>query len=126
MRTISALTTAIASSMLLLSGCVVAPYPEYSSPAPYYGEAVMVAPPPLRIERPGPPPVAGYVWIGGYWNWVGGRHDWVSGRWEAPREGHRWVPHQWVQEGQHWRRSEGHWEPHRRDAQDQRREGRRD
>ena len=70
----------------LLSGCVVAPIP---SAGPYYGEPVAVAPPPLQVEYPGPSPVAGYVWIGGYWNWYGGRHVWVPGRWDAPRRGLR-------------------------------------
>jgi hypothetical protein len=99
---------------LALAGCVVAPAQPYygGAPAqPYYGGApVMVAPPPPQVEVVGVSPVAGYIWIGGFWNWVGGRHVWVGGHWEAPRPGQRWVPHQWVREGGGWRLHEGHWD----------------
>lgn len=89
-----------------LSACVVAPAPVAG---PYYGEPVVVAPPPPRVEYVGPPPVAGYIWINGYWNWSGGRHVWVPGRWEAPRPGHVWVPHRWENDGRHWRQQGGYW-----------------
>ena len=98
---------------LALAGCVVAPAQPYYSGAPaqpyYAGAPVMVAPPPPQVEVIGVAPVAGYIWIGGFWNWVGGRHVWVGGHWEAPRPGHHWVPHQWVSEGGGWRLHEGHW-----------------
>ena len=94
-------------SVLLLSACVVATEPRY------VGETVYVAPPPDRVEEIGTPPVAGYVWITGYWGWVGGRHEWVPGRWEQPRRGYTWVPHRWVQVERGWRLQEGHWERHR-------------
>jgi len=89
----------------LLAGCVVAP-----PGRPYYGEPVLVAPPPPRAEYVGPPPVVGYVWIGGYWNWAGNRHDWVPGHWEAPRPGYRWAPQRWERDGDRWRMQGGHWE----------------
>ena len=98
-------------AVALLSGCVVAPIP---SAGPYYGEPVVVAPPPPRVEYPGPPPVAGYVWIGGYWNWYGGRHAWVPGRWDAPRRGQVWVAPRWDRDGPGWRQRGGHWDNDRR------------
>lgn len=101
------LLLAMIAATLLLSACVVAPVSR-----PYYGEAVIVAPPSHRVEYGGPPPVAGYVWIDGFWNWGGSRHEWVPGRWEAPRSGHYWVPHRWKRDGEHWRQHGGQWEPH--------------
>ncbi len=92
---------------LALTGCVVAPAAQ-----PYYGEPVMVAPPPPRVEIVGVAPYPGYIWIGGYWGWQGGRHAWVPGRWEAPRHGHHYVPHQWEPHGSHWRERPGYWQRH--------------
>ena len=92
----------------VLSGCVVAPANPYGE-AYGSGAVVAVAPPEAQVEVVGVPPVAGYVWLGGYWNWVGGRHVWVGGHWSAPRPGYHWVPHTWVREGGGWRMHEGHW-----------------
>lgn len=64
---------------ILLGGCVVAPIDRYG----YEEEVVIVAPAP-RIEYRGYPPVAGYLWIDGYWNRVGQGHHWVGGRWAPP------------------------------------------
>jgi hypothetical protein len=88
---------------LPLVGCVVAPV------GPYYGEVVPVAPPPPQVEYYGAPPVAGQVWLGGYWGWRGGRHAWVGGHWENPRPGHYWVPHAWQRQGPGWRHQPGYW-----------------
>jgi hypothetical protein len=88
-----------------LAGCVVVP-DQGHNPA----GIVMVAPPPPRVEVIGAPPVAGYVWAGGYWNWVGGRHEWVAGRWVPGRPGSHWVDHHWVRQGDGWRMKPGHWE----------------
>ncbi|TLS17628.1 MAG: hypothetical protein FDZ72_13320, partial [Betaproteobacteria bacterium] len=90
-----------------LAGCAVEPVSR-----PYYGEPVRMAPPPLRVEVMGAPPVVGYVWIGGYWNWIGVRYVWVPGRWEAPRPGYRWVPRQWERDGDRWQPRGGQWERH--------------
>ena len=97
---------------LILGGCVVAPAGRpYRPPV----ETVYVAPPPPRVESMGPPPMVGAVWIQGYWHWSGSRHDWVPGRWEAPRPGYRYVPHNWVQQGDRWRQEGGRWEEHHGD-----------
>jgi len=103
----SALAAAIGT--LGLSGCVVVP----ARPVAYdEGPIVDVAPPAPEAEYYGSPPVAGYLWIGGYWNWVGNRHIWVGGHWEAPRPGYHYVPHTWVRAGTGWRLHQGHWEKH--------------
>jgi hypothetical protein len=93
----------------LLTACVVVPDQRH-----YVGGVVLVAPPAPREEVIGEPPVAGYVWLGGYWNWVGNRHDWVAGHWAAPRPGRIWVPHQWLRQGDGWRLNPGHWQRSRR------------
>ncbi len=103
----------LAVATAVLAGCVVAP-----APRPYYGEAVVVAPPPPRVEVVGPPPVAGYLWIDGFWSWRGSRHEWVPGRWEAPRPGYYWAPHRWERDGDRWREQGGRWEEDRGHGRD--------
>lgn len=93
----------VALSASLLGACVSVP------PEPYV-ETIIVAPPPLRVEHPGYPPYAGYVWTTGYWSWGGQHYAWVPGRWVAPRPGHVWVAPRWVQEGRYWRMHDGRWE----------------
>jgi hypothetical protein len=111
-----ALLISLTAAAAVLGGCVVAPAP-YGRP--YYREPVIVAPPPPRVEYPGPPPVTGYIWIGGNWNWVGNRHEWAPGHWEAPRPGYNWVPRNWERDGDRWRQSGGRWEEDRgRDRDD--------
>jgi len=106
---------------VLLSACVVAPYPNrvvYSQPVPAYSQAqpvyqdetvVDVAPPAPYVEVVPAVPFTGAVWIGGYWGWNGGRHQWVAGRWEHPRPGYGWRPHAWVQQGGRWHLHAGGW-----------------
>ncbi len=36
-------------------------------------------PPPVIVERPGPPLHAGWVWVSGYYRWNGARYVWVPG-----------------------------------------------
>lgn len=67
-------------------------------------------PPPPQAEQPGPPPVAGQVWLGGYWTWTGARHEWVAGHWETPRPGQYWVPFRWQQQENQWRLFGGYWQ----------------
>ena len=99
-----------------LAGCVVAPA---SRPYDYsYSEPVLVAPPPPRVEYYGAPPVAGQIWIDGYWSWTGRRHEWVSGRWEAPRPGYTWVPHRWERDGDRWHQRGGRWEERREERRE--------
>lgn len=83
----------------------------YSQPynQPYYGDPVPMAPPPPVVEVMGVAPMAGYIWIGGYWNWGGARYVWVPGRWAPPRPGYVWVPHRWEPMGNHWVHRGGEW-----------------
>lgn len=111
-----AIALALASTSLL-SACIVVPSGRHRGGGGYYGdngggEVVVTAPPPApQYEVVGAPPVAGYIWIGGFWNWIGNRHTWVGGRWEAPRQGYGYVPHRWRQDGNRgWRSDPGRWE----------------
>jgi WXXGXW repeat (2 copies) len=105
------------AAALLLSACVVAPYPRrvvYTEPVAagsYESQEVIVgvAPPPAYVEVVPSVPYAGAVWIGGYWGWSGGRHSWVPGRWDRPRPGYRWQPHAWSQQGGRWHLHGGGW-----------------
>ena len=98
---------ASAAVVSLAAGCVVYPA-DYQQPY-YTGEVVGVAPPPPQVEYVGVAPVAGQIWLGGYWGWGGGRHVWVPGRWAAPRPGYHWVQPGWHRDGGGWRMHPGHW-----------------
>src|SRR5580658_1160645 len=93
----------------VLGGCVVRGSVAVPEPAVYVGGTVSMAPPAPQVEVYGAPPVAGYVWLGGYWNWVGGRHVWVAGHWSAPRPGYRWAPARWEHRGDGWHMTGGVW-----------------
>ena len=71
---------------------------------------VRIGPPRPMVERRGPPPGRGYVWIPGYHRWDGRAHAWVPGRWDQPpRRRARWVQHRWVKRRGGWVFIEGHW-----------------
>jgi hypothetical protein len=71
---------------------------------------VRIGPPHAVVERRGPAPGRGYIWVPGYHNWNGNSHVWVPGRWEQPpRARARWVPHHWVKRRGGWVLVEGHW-----------------
>ena len=112
------------SATMLLSACVVAPYPRrvvYTEPVPAGGPVppvgyeqqpdvvVDLAPPAPYVEVVPAIPFAGAIWVGGYWGWYGTRHQWVPGRWERPRAGYAWRPHAWVQIGGRWHLRGGGW-----------------
>jgi hypothetical protein len=78
---------ALAAAVVSLAGCIVAPLPPH--------RVIGVAPPDDPVEVVPPPPVVGYIWIGGFWNWIGGRHVWTRGHWAPPRPGYRWERHRW-------------------------------
>ncbi|HUP09696.1 MAG TPA: hypothetical protein VMU47_21235 [Caldimonas sp.] len=98
---------------LLLSACVVAPYP--TRPVVYeqgpMGPVAVteVAPPPPYVEPVPVAPFAGAIWIGGYWNWSGGRHVWVPGHYEHPRPGYHWEEHHWENHAGRWELHGGQW-----------------
>ena len=103
----------VSLSAILLSACVVAPYPRnvvYAEPRGYDSVVVVdAAPPPLYVEVTPVMPYAGAFWIGGYWGWNAGRHQWVPGRWDRARPGYNWRPHAWVQQGGRWHLHAGGW-----------------
>jgi hypothetical protein len=72
--------------------------------------SINIAPPPVIVEHPGPPPERGSVWIGGYQRWDGARYVWSPGHFEhPPHPGAHWVAHRYVRHGNGWRFEEGHW-----------------
>lgn len=79
--------------------------------APSFAQVVVrVAPPPVVIEHPGPPPRTGYVWVGGYHRWDGYRYVWVPGHYVLPpRPRAVWVPGHWAERRGGWVFVEGHW-----------------
>lgn len=107
----SRLFIALLVASALQTACTV-----YPARPPYDDRPVRIAPPPPRYESPGYPPVAGYLWITGYWTWVGVRYEWVPGYWVAPRPGYLWIPHRWERDGDHWRMQGGRWERDERGA----------
>jgi hypothetical protein len=71
---------------------------------------VKIAPPHAIVERRGPAPEAGFVWIDGYHKWDGRAYVWVPGRWERPPHPRdRWVAHKWVKRNGGWVLVEGRW-----------------
>ena len=71
---------------------------------------VQVRPPHAIVERRGPAPGRGYVWIPGYQRWDGRGYVWTPGRWERPPRRHaRWIPSRWVRRGNRWVFREGRW-----------------
>ncbi len=80
-------------------------------PAAAFGQVVIrIGPPAPIVERPGPRPGAGFVWIGGYHRWDGGRYVWVPGRWDRPPRPHaRWVAPHYTHRRGGYVFVEGHW-----------------
>ncbi|HZB89441.1 MAG TPA: hypothetical protein VE291_12325 [Terracidiphilus sp.] len=80
-------------------------------PAASFGQVyVRVGPPAPIVERHGPPPHEGFVWIDGYHRWDGARYVWTPGRWERPpHRGAHWVAHRWEHRHGGWVLVEGHW-----------------
>lgn len=66
------------------------------------------APPPLRVESPGPNR-KGYVWIEGAYQWSNNQYEWVSGHWERSKANHVWQPVRWELRGNVYIRIGGEW-----------------
>lgn len=102
-----------ALSVLMLSACVIAPYPRHPAYADAgYGEPIAVAeaPPPAPYVEVIPAiPFVGAVWLGGYWGWRAHRHHWVPGRWQHARPGYHWQPHRWAPANGRWHLYGGRW-----------------
>jgi hypothetical protein len=104
-RRLLARSALAATSLMPLAGCVIAPIDPY-----YGGEVVTVAPPAPYAEVYGAAPMAGGVWINGYWNWGGGRYAWRPGYWSPPRPGYHYRPHRWVPHRHGYRLDGGRWD----------------
>lgn len=80
-------------------------------PAASYAQVyVRIGPPHPVVERRGPPPDRGYVWVSGYHRYDDGRYVWVPGRWDRPPHPHaRWEAHHWVHRHGGWVLIDGHW-----------------
>lgn len=62
--------------------------------AGYYAESTTPPPPPKR-EVAGRSPMAGAVWLAGFWRWMptASKYRWVPGHWEKPPgAGYQWIP----------------------------------
>ncbi len=62
--------------------------------SPGFYEKSTSAPPSRKTENPGAPPVAGAVWLSGFWRWnvASSSYNWNPGHWERPPgEGYVWV-----------------------------------
>lgn len=71
---------------------------------------VHVAPPPPVVERPGPVPSGGWVWVGGHHRWDGRRYVWVPGHYVRPPRPHAvWIPGRWVPRQGGYVYVAGHW-----------------
>lgn len=69
---------------------------------------INVAPPQPRYEEV-PVLAPAQVWAPGYWAWTGDRHVWVRGHAIMQREGYRWAPDRWEQQGNGYQRHAGYW-----------------
>lgn len=80
-------------------------------PATTFAQVVVrIGPPAPIVERRGPPPGRGYIWVDGYQNYVGDHYAWVHGYWaRPPRPGAHWVAHHWVHRHGGWVLIQGHW-----------------
>ncbi len=89
------------------AGVIVAPAASFAA----VEFEVNVAPPADRVEVV-PAPREGYTWERGYYRWDADakKYEWNEGRFIANREGHRFIQHEWVHEGDKYRFRAGHWD----------------
>ena len=67
-------------------------------------------PPPPRMERYGPAPAPGHVWIKGYWGYSGRQYAWTQGYWaRPPHRNARWTEGRWDRDGRGYRYRKGSW-----------------
>ncbi len=101
------------SGALLLSGCAGHRHPPYGHgrvPVGLQVTFITQAPPPPRRVAISPAPVAGAIWIDGYWNWTGARFVWVDGFWDRnPPRGNVWERSRWMHTKRGWYRKPGRW-----------------
>jgi hypothetical protein len=56
------------------------------------------APPPIRVENPGPAR-GGYMWIRGHYEWRTNNYEWIPGHWEREKAGQVWYDGEWQLQG---------------------------
>ena len=77
------------------------------------GISVRIGPPPLPVYVQPPCPVAGYMWIPGYWAYGPDGYYWVPGTWvPAPAPGLLWTPGYWGWGDGVYIWHAGYWGPH--------------
>ena len=106
---------AMAASLALLSGCVVAPATTTTvteTPSGTTTVTTAITPPALPVYEQPVAPGPGYLWTPGYWAWGDAAYYWVPGVWVLPpRVGVLWTPGWWGWSGgiYHWHI--GYWGP---------------
>lgn len=56
------------------------------------------APPPIRVENPGPAR-GGYIWVRGHYEWRSNQYEWIPGHWEREKAGYQWFDGRWELQG---------------------------
>ncbi len=75
--------------------------------------SIGIAPPALPIYVQPPCPVAGYMWVPGYWAWSPDGYYWVPGVWvQPPSIGVLWTPGYWGFANGAYVWHAGYWGPH--------------
>jgi hypothetical protein len=115
MRKMMLFPVLIAVAMMLFTACSRKEVNVTSATPPLVEKQVVIErtqPPPApiaRVEVPGPPPAAGYVWVPGYWDWNGHDYVWISGRYQASRPDSVWVAGHWQGSDSGWQWVPGYW-----------------
>ena len=95
-----------AASVLLVTGCVVAPPQAHIERAAHN---VVQAPPAPIAEAIPPAPYPDAYWITGHWKWEGNRYVWNGGHWEQARPNMVFQHAYWANERGEWVLHPGHW-----------------
>ena len=83
-----------------------------ASTSGYVAVSVGIAPPAIPIYTQPLCPVAGYIWVPGYWGWGPYGYYWVPGAWVAPPAfGLLWTPGYWAFSGGSYLFHDGYWGP---------------
>ena len=97
-------------SALLLLG--IAAIPSATRAEVAVGVSIRVGPPVLPVYAQPICPVAGYLWVPGYWAYGPDGYYWVPGAWVAPPAvGLLWTPGYWAFTGGFYRWNAGYWGP---------------
>jgi len=100
----------IPALLMLTLWAVAIPAPSYAAVS--IGISVGFAPPPLPIYEQPPIPVAGYIWMPGYWAYGPYGYYWVPGTWVLPPAiGLLWTPPWWGWSGTVYIFHAGYWGP---------------